>query len=552
MKCPVSPARPSRGFSLPVVSTSVMLLAIAFARPALAAPTAPSNLAATVNSATKITLTWADNATTETGYQIERRPSTSSTFTLVAQLPSNAKTYADATLSEGTKYYFRVRAIDATSSSRYSNAANATTKPKAPSALKAVATSLSLRPYELVLTWNDNSTVESGYLVEQATSSAGPWTEVASLTADTVSHVRQNLDPDQTYYFRVRGRSGQNYSYYTTTVSARTVPPRVADHEAPRGIYLLAQGLNASGLDDLSGLDQPFVDGLALRIGWDFLDTGTNAPAYDFSVIDEAIAAVQAVGKKLTLALFVLEAPEHVLASAGQVWDAPAISGGTTVRTVIPWDAAALADYRAMMAALASHAVWDASSGTMKPLRDHSALGQINAGIMGLQAVRDVSGSLIQQPGFTRAVFIQAMLGSVHAVRDNFPDKGVYVAFWGIDDGQEPDAGDEQLVALLNEFDGTRNPMVGLFNEALRGDSPGLYPYQGATLNGYYMLFQACGSWALQSLCNWSQGDTRPANGFAYGYDNFGARYYEIYQDDILTSAFASDFNLWHGILNAP
>lgn len=91
-------------------------------------PAAPSNLAAKVNSKTKITLTWNDNATDESGFKIERSTN-GTTFTQIATRGANANTYANSGLAANTLYYYRVRANNARGNSDYSNTVSARTNP---------------------------------------------------------------------------------------------------------------------------------------------------------------------------------------------------------------------------------------------------------------------------------------------------------------------------------------------------------------------------------------------------------------------------------------
>jgi len=93
------------------------------------APTPPSNLAATPNSSTQITLTWTDNSSDETSFKIERSLSATSGFTQISTVASNITAYANSGLSANTTYYYRVRASNSTGDSAYSNVANATTNP---------------------------------------------------------------------------------------------------------------------------------------------------------------------------------------------------------------------------------------------------------------------------------------------------------------------------------------------------------------------------------------------------------------------------------------
>ena len=535
-------------YKISTLTTSLLLLAASGFAHAVA-PTAPASLVVTAVSTSRIDATWMDQSSNETGFELERRPSNSLTFTRIATLAANAKSYQDSGLSEGAKYYYRARAITVSSRSPYTKAANAITLPKAPGGLVLSAVPLSLMPFEVNLNWRDNSNAEKGYKIEEATAATGPWTQVSSLSPNTTSYQRTGLASKTKYFYRVRAYAGTQNSAYSPVASVATAAPHTTTLTLPRGIYLLSDNSGTDGLDSLASLDQPFIDGFAWRITWDSLDTGTTAPAYDFSAVDKAIAGVQALGKKLTIALFVLEMPTYVLNSAQQTWNAPGRKTGTTVLTVVPWDAMAMAHYRNFTQALGDHEIYDTATGTKVRLRDHSALGQINAGILGLQSVRDSSGTLVKQPGFTREVFKQAMLDNTHAMQDQFPNKPNYVAFWGLDDGQEPKYADELLLSLLDEFDGAKNPLIGLFNEALKGDSPGLNYLQPASVNGHFIMFQACGSWTLHDLCDWTPGDDSPANGMSYGNENFGATYFEMYRNDLDNPAFAPIFHMWHTTL---
>lgn len=92
-------------------------------------PAAPSSLSAAASSKTQINLTWTDNATTETGFKIERcTGSTCSNFAQIATVGANVKSYSSTGLKRATTYRYRVRAYNTGGDSGYSNTANATTK----------------------------------------------------------------------------------------------------------------------------------------------------------------------------------------------------------------------------------------------------------------------------------------------------------------------------------------------------------------------------------------------------------------------------------------
>jgi Glycoside hydrolase family 44/PA14 domain/Fibronectin type III domain len=90
---------------------------------------APTNLTATAVSASQIDLTWTDNSAGETGFVLER--ATDSTFTTgltTVNLGANVTAYSATGLATSTTYWFRVRAVDAGSTSADSNVASATTQ----------------------------------------------------------------------------------------------------------------------------------------------------------------------------------------------------------------------------------------------------------------------------------------------------------------------------------------------------------------------------------------------------------------------------------------
>ena len=89
-------------------------------------PTAPSNLATTVISGTQINLSWADNASNESGFRIERRQG-SGTYSQIATVGANVRSFSNTGLSASTAYTYRVRAYNATGNSGFSNESSKTT-----------------------------------------------------------------------------------------------------------------------------------------------------------------------------------------------------------------------------------------------------------------------------------------------------------------------------------------------------------------------------------------------------------------------------------------
>jgi hypothetical protein len=89
---------------------------------------APSNLTATAATGTQINLSWTNNATTQTGFHIDRATSSDFTQNLATQTAAaGATAFSDSGLTPGTTYFYRVRAFNASGDSANSNTASATT-----------------------------------------------------------------------------------------------------------------------------------------------------------------------------------------------------------------------------------------------------------------------------------------------------------------------------------------------------------------------------------------------------------------------------------------
>jgi len=88
-------------------------------------PAAPSNLqgtAARQGSKARITLTWTDNADNETGFEIQRATSLSfAQGLLTVGVGPNVETFNTGNVSRNTTYYFRVRAVNGSGASGWTN-----------------------------------------------------------------------------------------------------------------------------------------------------------------------------------------------------------------------------------------------------------------------------------------------------------------------------------------------------------------------------------------------------------------------------------------------
>lgn len=124
-------------------------------------PVRPTGLIAEAMSKTSIKLTWFDNSSDETGFEIYRAASTSGPFTKITTTAANVDTYTNTGLVKNTPYVYRVRAIKSGGVSEFTDDVVAST-------------------YNQIVRVNINSSAASGHL--QAPTP--PWNNLATSPAD--------------------------------------------------------------------------------------------------------------------------------------------------------------------------------------------------------------------------------------------------------------------------------------------------------------------------------------------------------------------------------
>ncbi len=121
----------------------------------------------------------------------------------------------------------------------------------APSSLSAVASSAT----QINLSWQDNATNESGYIIQRSLNSSSGFSEIARIAKDSLAFSDASLAAG-TYYYRVRGyrnRSGSVvYSAYSNIASA-TAGSVVVD-PAPAPTPVPPPSSSTLFYDDFSGL----------------------------------------------------------------------------------------------------------------------------------------------------------------------------------------------------------------------------------------------------------------------------------------------------------
>ena len=188
-------------------------------------PLGPSGLTAVSASLTSLEFTWTDNSDNEAEFEIFRSTGNNSNFTLVLTRPANSTSAVNTGLLPNTTYFYRVRAVNGLSGlSVFSNEISQTTLSNIPAAPTNLAVQ-SVNSNQIVLTWVDNATNETGYSVERSVGTNLSFEFVAGLAANTTTFTNGTLLPNTTYFYRVRATSGAGASAFSNEVSATTAPP---------------------------------------------------------------------------------------------------------------------------------------------------------------------------------------------------------------------------------------------------------------------------------------------------------------------------------------
>ena len=193
-------------------------------------PMPPSQLTATAVSNSIIHLTWKDTSPNETGFSVERRLDSSPDWVSIGIVPANVPFLTDVGLSPATAYRYRVRAVNNTNHSDFSNEVKATTGQwgiTPPTELSATAYDDS----RIHLNWEDNSSEETGYLVQRRLDGSPDWVSVITTNVSNVfgtEFTDVGLSPATTYHYRVRAVNDTDFSDFSNEVrvtTLSTLPP---------------------------------------------------------------------------------------------------------------------------------------------------------------------------------------------------------------------------------------------------------------------------------------------------------------------------------------
>jgi subtilisin family serine protease len=199
-------------------------------------PIAPTNLVTSATAHNQVELSWSDNSSDETGFQIERCTWISGNCTAFVQIPevgANTTGASDLSVVGDTTYTYRMRAFNNDGPSAYSNSSQVTTPAAPPPPPPVAPTNLvttAMAHNQVELSWSDNSNDETGFQIERCTWISGSCTtfvQIAQTGANITGLSDLGVTGSTTYTYRVRAFSSNGSSLYSNTpqVTTPAAPP---------------------------------------------------------------------------------------------------------------------------------------------------------------------------------------------------------------------------------------------------------------------------------------------------------------------------------------
>jgi len=183
-------------------------------------PAAPGLFTATTQNSGSIKLAWTDNSNNETGFEIQRSTALAGPYLSIATANQDATSYTDSSLVPATRYYYKLRAVGLTGESAFLTASGSTASstttppPHSPGNLAGSTYGVTL----VNLSWDDNSTNETGFQVFRSTGNTTSFTKIATLKAGTTAYTDNAVTSMTIYYYYVAAYDASNNLSKSNTV----------------------------------------------------------------------------------------------------------------------------------------------------------------------------------------------------------------------------------------------------------------------------------------------------------------------------------------------
>ena len=192
----------------------------------------PTELNVTHNAEGHALLQWKDNATDETGFEIQRATDPSRTFTRIATIPANASTtarYTDTTTVDGLLYLYRVRTLRGATTSGFSANSDVLINLVTPPAEKPILTSPAQDSTERLrrpnFTWEAITNADS-YRIQVFRLNTGDRNavvhEFVSTTTTFQPEIANALVGDRRHQWHVRAENKDGFGPWSDRLTFRT------------------------------------------------------------------------------------------------------------------------------------------------------------------------------------------------------------------------------------------------------------------------------------------------------------------------------------------
>lgn len=181
-------------------------------------PNAVSNIFVGANNEnTLINISWSDNSDNETGFRIERKVN-SGNFTTWKTVAANITSTTDNAVSIGSTYQYRITAFNTTDVSQRALSSDIRLEQKVTLPLKPSDVSVAIQNGRGVLSWKDNATNETNYVV-QVRKNKGNWSADIVVPANSTSYTDTNVDYGSIYDYRVLATNSAGDSAWSSEVT---------------------------------------------------------------------------------------------------------------------------------------------------------------------------------------------------------------------------------------------------------------------------------------------------------------------------------------------
>jgi hypothetical protein len=171
----------------------------------------PGTVVAVVQSNNSILITWGDQSSVETSFEIERSLDVATpAYTVIKSAVANSTSFTDDQTQEETAYLYRVNTKKGSITSEYTAPATAKSK-----LLKPTNVALALSSSQAALSWTDNSSKETAYIIERSAEDNLHFEKIGETAANATSFSDASPLFDKVVYYRVKAKSATSESAYS-------------------------------------------------------------------------------------------------------------------------------------------------------------------------------------------------------------------------------------------------------------------------------------------------------------------------------------------------